>query len=159
MFEAVRGTLVGICVGAAALACGCGGKKGPDLIAVSGTVTLDGAPLENARIMFVPAGNQRGATSTGKTDSAGRFTLQFTGSRKGALPGKHRVVIEHYVLKDGSTPVAAGAEAEEDFEQLITAGEAKQQLDAAYSDPAKSTLEADVSPAKTTFDFPLKSKP
>ena len=51
---------------------------------VVGTVTLDGKPLEGASITFAP---QSGRSSSGVTDSSGRYSLNYTGSIRGAMLG------------------------------------------------------------------------
>ena len=68
---------------------GCG-PQGPEIARVEGTVTLDGIPLPNAAVVFIPEnGRPAGAT----TDQSGRYALTFTRGRKGALLGRHRVRI------------------------------------------------------------------
>ena len=68
---------------------GCG-PSGPDIARVQGTVTMDGKPLPNAIIMFVPVG---GRPSVSETDANGKYVLEFSGGRKGAIPGINRVEI------------------------------------------------------------------
>ena len=70
---------------------GCGRQSGPELVGVSGTVTLDGKPLADASITFQPI--PEGRPSVGVTDSSGNFTLLFSEDRQGALPGSHLVRI------------------------------------------------------------------
>ncbi len=68
---------------------------------VSGTVTLDGAPLEGASITFQPIadlsspnGELAGPGSYAFTDKDGRYSLRLIDTDKaGAVIGKHRVVI------------------------------------------------------------------
>jgi len=64
---------------------------------VSGKVTLDGKPLANAIVSFQPmakAGEvEAGVGSSGKTDANGEFTLMAANGQKGAVVGKHRVII------------------------------------------------------------------
>jgi len=74
----------------AALA-GCAGKKDIELATVTGKVTQGGQPLVAAEVMFIPQAN--GAPSGGRTDENGRFELQFSDGRPGAVPGKHGVLI------------------------------------------------------------------
>lgn len=71
------------------LVVGCG-PKGPELGAVTGKVTLDGTPVTNGLVTFVPVGGGRPAT--GKTDANGQYTLMGVDG-KGALLGQHRVSI------------------------------------------------------------------
>jgi hypothetical protein len=69
---------------------GCGDGR-PTRIPVSGTVTIEGAPLTRGSIKFVPA---QGRPSFGEIGSDGRFTLTCYDGADGALPGKHRVQID-----------------------------------------------------------------
>lgn len=68
---------------------GCG-VDGPDIATVEGTVTMDGKPLEGATVVFVPTG---GRPAGGPTDANGKYVLNFSGGRKGAIPGENRVQI------------------------------------------------------------------
>jgi hypothetical protein len=79
----------------AAVAAGCGGGAGAVSSAnVSGTVTLNGAPLANARVLFQPdAKGNPGPPSSGETDAAGTFTLTFPDGKEGAVVGKHNVIV------------------------------------------------------------------
>ena len=76
------------------LTCGCSGDEGkikrPALGQVTGTVKLDGQPLADALVEFVPTGAR---SSIGRTDSAGKYTLEFDESNKGAAVGEHTVRI------------------------------------------------------------------
>ncbi|MEX0726282.1 MAG: carboxypeptidase-like regulatory domain-containing protein [Planctomycetaceae bacterium] len=72
------------------------GPKHPPLGDVSGVVTLDGAPLPNAEVVFRPiVGDQEGeqAASIGLTDAEGEYTLSYVKDVAGAAVGVHRVQI------------------------------------------------------------------
>jgi hypothetical protein len=75
---------------------GCGGVSFHSA-PVSGKVTLDGNPMADVQVLFQPAGSESGNPgpgSQGITDARGRFTLRTVdGSRKGAVPGKHKVIL------------------------------------------------------------------
>jgi hypothetical protein len=58
---------------------------------VAGQVLLDGAPLPNASIQFVPQGTGRDAT--GATDAEGNFTMSTNEPRDGVMAGTYKVVI------------------------------------------------------------------
>jgi hypothetical protein len=73
---------------AACLALGCG-TKGPVMVPVSGTVTLDGQALEGASVNFVPVAGGRQAT--GQTDKSGKFALTSIKPSDGAPVGKYKV--------------------------------------------------------------------
>jgi hypothetical protein len=66
---------------------GCG-PTGPEIASVSGRVTMDGKPLANATIIFVP---ENGRPAGGKTDADGNYFLHFSQGRKGAIPGKNMI--------------------------------------------------------------------
>jgi hypothetical protein len=63
---------------------------GPPLGSVTGQVTMDGKPLPNALVAFVPEGG--GSTATGSTDANGNYELVCL-DRKGAPIGKHKVSV------------------------------------------------------------------
>lgn len=79
--------------------CGCGGPDG--IGRVTGTVTLDGQPLKNAIITFQP---QQGRPSTTRSDSQGKYTMEYTVRDKGALIGKHTVYIRTEMEATPDTP-------------------------------------------------------
>ncbi len=134
-----RSAMLVVAVGMLATLPGCGGKKLPG---VSGTVTLDGEPVEKATVMFIPGAGNPGRMSVGVTDSGGHYTALYSTTSTGIAPGKYKVVISTY-----SQPVNDG-------EQLV-GEQAPERIPDAYN--AKSTLEADVTESGGTFDFDLKS--
>lgn len=118
---------------------GCGG---PDKRAVSGSVTLEGKPLDEAVIMFVPIDIQAG--KTGAAIKQGRYEVPRD---VGLLPGRYRVEIaddppiDHAHRNPTSKPLAS-----------------RRRLPVHYS--VASPLAIDVAPGgPTEFDFPLTSKP
>lgn len=70
---------------------GCG--DGLNLADVSGQVTLDGTPVPDAAVTFVPQG-EVGSPSNGVTDAEGFYTLKFSRDREGAFIGTHDVTVE-----------------------------------------------------------------
>jgi len=89
--------LVGLTVILCAAA-GCGSPRTP--VPVSGTITLDGKPVEGATVTFHPLGDDKeGRPATGQTDKTGTFHLK-TGSGDGTRPGEYKVVIIKNVLAD-----------------------------------------------------------
>ena len=75
---------------------GCGG--GSNLPQVSGTVTLAGAPLPGARVIFFPKGNH-GTICTAEADTSGKYVIA-TGGIDGIAEGDYIVTV--------SPPAAAG---------------------------------------------------
>jgi hypothetical protein len=86
----------------AALLTGCGG---PSLVEVEGMVTLNGKPLDNVRVEFLPDPEKQttGPRSTGVTDAQGRFKLICENQKSGAVIGTHRVLITDLKQWEGLT--------------------------------------------------------
>jgi hypothetical protein len=99
---------------------------------VSGTVTLDGAPLAGALVVFTPDGPGRSALAT--TDTAGRYELAFLRDISGANVGTHTVRITTATEDRGG----------------------KEILPPRYH--VKTELTATVEAGSNTLDFPLESK-
>lgn len=80
----------GIIFIAITMANGCGHSSRPEVVPVSGVVTLDGAPLPKATVVFIP--REPGLKpSRAITDDAGHFELTYLREIKGAVPGQHEV--------------------------------------------------------------------
>jgi hypothetical protein len=62
---------------------------------VDGVAKLDGKPLANVRIQFVPDVDPKvqAPTSTATTDAEGRFQLNCDNQKPGAVIGKHNVLV------------------------------------------------------------------
>jgi len=82
-----------LCLSTLLFVVGCGGGQddGPELGIVTGTVTMDGAPLPNVTVTFT---SEKGQASFGTTDGEGKYELTFKGDAKGAEVGGHKVTIE-----------------------------------------------------------------
>jgi hypothetical protein len=137
---------------------GCGGKHTP--VPVSGTVTLDGQPLEGATVYFYMVGDEReGRPAMGTTNKDGEFQLSTLGNNDGALPGRYKVVITKYVptnpnLKIPDFPdTLEGRNDRQDF--MYKNFEAKgiqpftNSLPPKYGDSNSTPLEVEVSGKKT----------
>ena len=95
-------------VGSLALVAGCGGNDEDKvkLVAVSGTVTLDGKPLEGAILSFLPdATNEKPQTDGGDVTGAGGAFVAKYRNRDGLAPGKYRVTVS----RPGEGPGGAAA--------------------------------------------------
>ena len=75
------------------LATGCG-NSGPEVGIVTGTITLDGSPLEGANVEFQPLFSE-GSPSycLDKTDENGYYEMGYTSDRSGVLLGEFQVQI------------------------------------------------------------------
>jgi hypothetical protein len=68
----------------------------PPFVEVTGVVKLDGMPMPDALVEFLPDPEQgtHGPRSSAKTDAEGRFRLIRDNNRHGAVVGFHRVLIQ-----------------------------------------------------------------
>ena len=126
---------------------GCGGS-GIDLCTVTGTVTLDGTPLEGATVEFQPTG-EGGSPSYGQTDASGAYNLMFTYDKEGATPGDHTVRISKTTGGEGDDDDDDGDDDDDDD------GEVQETLPAKYN--SETTLTATVTDGKNVLDFALTS--
>jgi hypothetical protein len=79
----------------AAFACGGKAKQWTFNEVVEGTVTLDGAPVANVLVQFVPNMDPtlQAPQSSGYTDEKGHFRLTCDNKRAGAVIGQHDVLV------------------------------------------------------------------
>lgn len=81
---------------------GCGGQsQGPPklkTVPVTGVVTYQGKPVADASISLQHLEGK--ATSLGKSDASGRFTLSTYGNQDGAPAGKYKVVVAVSTVKE-----------------------------------------------------------
>lgn len=126
--------VVASCLLISIVGCSNNPAKYPETGAVSGTVTLDGEPLEGAAVSFIPA---EGRPSKGKTDAQGKYVLRYAGGIQGAMLGPCKVSITKTV-------------ADEATETMV------EMLPARYIG-AESELTAEVTDGQNTFDFALTS--
>lgn len=98
---------------------------------VTGRVTLDGAPLADAQVMFQPVA---GRPSVGITDGSGGYELLYTIRVKGAQNGMHTVMVTTaQTRQDGTT--------------------GPERVPSTYN--VKSTLEKEVRRGRNTIDLAL----
>jgi hypothetical protein len=121
---------------------GCGGEM--KVAPVSGTITLDGEPLEKASVLFQP--EKGGRPSFGVTDKNGYYSLAYSMNESGAEVGGATVKI--------STRLAAADTGNGDYKD--NAPRAPEKVPAHYGkQPVKVTVE----PKSNTIDIALKSAP
>jgi hypothetical protein len=69
---------------------GCSDRGGFKLAKVTGTVKLDGAPVEGAGLEFI---SDAGGVAYGRTDTSGEYYMSFGSSSTGAVVGRNLVRI------------------------------------------------------------------
>lgn len=88
---------------------GCGGGPtgiDPNLVKVTGKVTIDGKPLTSGEISYVSVDTP--GVGVGSTiDSSGNYALAQSVSAKGALPGNYKIIVNALA---GAPAMGAGGE-------------------------------------------------
>jgi hypothetical protein len=140
---------------------GCGGD--PDaavtLVSVKGVITLNGKPMANAVVQFVPdPGNKTGTAGGDTTGPEGNYMARYRG-RSGLAPGKYKVSISPGTPSNVSGVPTGASDAFKD--DPFMASEASRA--AAAAKPAAKNLEvkgefdAEVSEQGSTLDFDVKA--
>lgn len=133
--------------------CGCGKKSDrwkdarPATAPASGVVTLQGAPLEGAIVVFQPAA-PGGIGASALTDAQGKFELKTFPPDLGAVPGKYAVT----VMKTEMPKRPAGSANVDDPDPVHVVSAIPEK----YSNPALSDLTAEIPEAgtdKLAFDL------
>lgn len=141
---------------ALAIQTGCG--SGPRLASVSGTVTLNGKPLEGAVVQFFPdASNKEGLPAEDKTGPEGNYKI-MTNGRSGVVPGKYRVMVSK--APEASAAIAGQFQDDPFMAQLSSTPEGPARGKAAKdakSMKIEQEFERDVAPEGGTIDFDVKA--
>jgi hypothetical protein len=130
---------------------GCGDPAAQLNEQVEGTVSLDGTPLANVVIQFVPAaeGNKQPPGSSGYTDDKGKYRLACDNGKSGAVVGKHRVMV-----LTGRGEGNRGADDRDPESAKGTPGRRNPAVPPAYA-TLKTPLEVEVTPDRHTYDLQL----
>lgn len=80
---------------------GCGRNSPP--ATVEGNLRLNGKPLDNCLVTFLPEPGQgtKGSHSAGVTDRRGAYRLRFDNQQEGAAVGRHRVTVQDLSASTG----------------------------------------------------------
>lgn len=127
----------GVMLVCAVAGCGRGGAR------VSGTVTLDGRPLDTGSVQFHPAA--AGPVAYGTIDAQGRFTLTVGAATSPVPPGRYTATV---------VAVAATAPTNPNAETVPVPITPRK-----YGDVATSGLTFNLKPGENTIDIDLVSSP
>jgi hypothetical protein len=126
----------------------------PPIVPAKGTVTINGKPLPNAKVTFVPMLEHFGAesNSTAVTDENGEFTLTCAyNNQPGAVVGKHVVLITEPPMPENLR--------NEQNDRVIDAYRAKlgnRPIPPDYSAVGKSPINIEVKEGQTEYKVELK---
>src|SRR5215471_5124897 len=94
--------LCGWCACVCTLVTGCG-SKGPaprtDLVPVTGSLTFQGRPLADARLVFVPTDKEVTDRPGATVDAEGNFEV-FCDDQPGAPPASYRIIVMAFKATD-----------------------------------------------------------
>ena len=139
---------------------GCNSDGNPKTYEVSGTLTLNGQPVDGATIVLIPKGT--GAyPATAVSNADGTFQLTTFNANDGAVPGDYSVKISKMEYKEeavSDTQVFASSEEENENYELTESSAAppKNLLPAKYANPMTSELIYSVPEEASTFNIDLK---
>lgn len=124
------------------------------VVPTTGVVTMDGKPLDFARVTFVPqGGSEQSYGASGSTDSAGKYEMTSLVGNEGivgAPPGLYKVTIIRMVKADGTVV------SPDKMEPPMLSG-ARMSLPMQYGSTDATPLEVTVSTTGGTYNFDLKS--
>ncbi|MCI0458408.1 MAG: carboxypeptidase-like regulatory domain-containing protein [Gemmataceae bacterium] len=138
-----------VMVGTVVLAVGCGGSGDSSAVPVNGIVTLDGAPLDGATVVFIPEDKAAREGTTGghaKTGTDGKFVILGTKGQSGLAPGQYKVTVSKTKFYE-EPPVGA-----------IVEGELKDDLPPHYSNSARTKLSYTVTGDGKPIEIKLTKK-
>lgn len=151
------------------LLAGCGGSEF-EMVSVSGTITLDGEPLEGAEVVFAPMEIKKqaivGPASIGLTDANGKYSLKTTKGVEGAMVTNHTVAVSFGEIDEAAISAAVDKVVEANLsmpEAQVKALERKtrremspkKKIPESYN--RKSILKIEITEPTQDADFDLKS--
>lgn len=160
--------MIGVRLALYALCCSllaCAGCSRTLHVPVEGLVTLDGKPVNDAAITFIPsAGGRPGLAAT---DIEGRFCMKDAGMEPGLLPGTYDVIVFKAVWAAPSTKVSripADLSGQGKDSPMSQAGEANPKIQKyvvpeKYSSGETSGLSATVTGPTKSLEFNLTTAP
>lgn len=90
-----KSVVLTVSISMALLLVGCRPPQEKNVAPVSGTVRLDGKPIENVKVLFVPLernkDGKQGPVAFAVTDAKGHYTLAHRGGGHGAAVGRNQV--------------------------------------------------------------------
>ncbi len=127
------------------------------LVPVSGVITINGKPMANAAVSFIPDVSNTSSTAGGDTTGPdGNYMAQYRG-RTGLAPGKYKVTVTPGVASADSSANVSEAFKNDPFMAGEAARSAAASKPVAKAKEIKGEFEAEVSNSASTLDFDVKS--
>ncbi|MCA9126674.1 MAG: carboxypeptidase regulatory-like domain-containing protein [Planctomycetales bacterium] len=142
------------------LVSGCG-PGGIGTVPVTGTVLVDGEPMEGVMVVFNPGDGGRAAS--GRTDAQGVYTLTTEVNGDGALPGSYQISVSKHEAEEDDLPKEVDPNDEASLDAIYSKVDArktaksKNLIEDMYSNYRGSGLTAEVkSGGENKFDFNVR---
>ena len=129
---------------------GCGNKDPRNRQSVSGSVSLDGTPLDKGSVEFSSQG--QGGTSSGALIKKGQYAIETS---KGLPPGKY--IVRLFSTSNSSSPGQVPAGPPGPPPARSSAGQAKQLIPPQYNVRSTQVVEV-VGDGPNVFDFDVRTK-
>lgn len=139
------------CIAIAMISDGCGKAPSAPIVPAQGVVMLNGAPLPNAQVRFIPelaVGSQY--IASGVTNDQGRYTLQCNG-QPGACAAENIVTVSEADIP----PKLQGENAQRELAVYLRALK-NRPIPQRYASPASSSLRLTVTEGQTDYKLDLK---
>jgi len=135
---------------------GCG--QNAPLATVGGTLRVNGRPLDNCLITFLPEPGQEvtGPHSTGVTDDRGCYRLRLDDQREGASVGWHRVTVQDLSVSTGVRRRDHGTVDQEVDETTPPPPVRRSRVPARYNSPHDTPLRKEVKPGQQAVDLDIR---
>jgi len=139
----------------AATLVGCGGAG---LAPVSGTVTMDGSPLEGATVTFHPQPGVKSNGGSGTSDAAGKFTVLTPQGKRGIIPGDYSITVSRRKLSEKAQKMIDDAKAS-GITPMVSDREMAETLPKPYSKPETSPLRVSIAAGGGDVPVEIESSP
>ena len=151
-----------VLVVAAMLAAGGCGYRRPARLPVEGAVELDGHPVADASLVFIPETGGRPAAAT--TDGHGRFRVSTFGRSDGLAAGTYRVVVTKPVLRPAAAkrqrkPAARADEEQARADEAFGDDDYANALPARYADAETSDIQVRIERGRQPLRITLRGGP
>jgi len=152
------GLAVGLLCLAIALAILPGCSREPPPATVEGTLRLNGKPLENCLVTFLPEPGRgaQGPRSLGLTDSQGAYRLRRDNQQEGAATGWHRVTVQDLAVSSGILRRDHGAVDADVKENSPPPPVRRSRVAPRYLSPNDTPLRHEIQPGHQAIDLDLK---
>ncbi|MBN2580086.1 MAG: hypothetical protein JXB10_13940 [Pirellulales bacterium] len=141
-----------------ALAAFSGCSQNPPSAMVEGTLRLNGSPLDNCLVTFLPEAGQdiQGPPATGLTDQRGVYRLRCGNHQEGAVVGRHRVTVQDLSVSTGVRRRDHGTVDADADDAAPPPPVRHSRVPEKYASSAKTPLHKEVKPGRQIIDLDIK---